>query len=346
VLATILAVALRLAPDELAIAWEAPASCPDAAYLRARIVEQLRGVEVEATKVEARVSAPAAPGAPWHLWIAIGDEGRRELEGESCTALADAAAVMVAISLNAAVEADDLGIPEPPPAEAPAVPTEPGPSTDAVAVDPSPEPFATPPEDDGTPAPVARTLTPEPPAGPRWQPPRAVLGISPGVHAVGLPAPGAQLGGRVGVRWGPLSAALSGTHFFRRERSVIDEVAASYQLTTGGLELCGVLVLGRGLAAFESFACAEAEAGRLRAEGLRAASPQVQRHPWVGVGGAAGAVWLARPWLALGLRADVVAPLLGRRFVVGDVSAGEVGPVDVRGALVLEVRVPAIVVAR
>lgn len=343
-LATILAVALRLAPGDVAIAWEAPEGCPDAAYVRGRIAEQLRGVEVEAARVRARVSAPEGSGAAWRLWIAIGDEGERELEAESCTALADAAAVMVAISLNASVPGEEGGVPEPPVVEAAdeAV-DEPERGAEAVAEEPSLEPIAAPSE----PAPdaAAGPSTPERSAGPRRWRAAAVLGVAVGAHGVGLPVPGAQLGGRVGVRWGPLVVALSGMHSFRRERPVVGDVAASYQLTTGGLELCGVLALGRRVA-IEGFACAEAEVGRLRAEGLRAVSPQVQRHPWVGVGGGGGAAWVARPWLAVGLRADLVAPLLGRRFVVGDASAGEVGPVDVRGALVLEFRVPGIVPAR
>lgn len=339
-LTTILAVALRLAPDEVAIAWEAPEECPDVAHVRARIAEQLGGVEVEAARVRARVSAPDRSGAAWRLRIAIGDEGERQLEAQSCAALADAAVVMVAISLNASASTAGGSVPELPPVVEPAV----GPV--AVVEEPSPEPslepIAVPRE--AVPDPAASSSAPESTVG-RWQP-AAVIGLAVGGHGVGLPAPGALIGGRVGVRWGPLVVVLVGMHALRRERSVVDEVAASYQLTTGGLELGGVRALGRGGPAIEGFVCAEAEVGGLRAEGLRAVAPQVQWHPWVGVGGAVGAVWVARPWLAVGLRADLVAPLLGRQFVVGEASAGELGPVDARGALVLEFRAPGVARAR
>jgi hypothetical protein len=341
VLATLLAVALLLAPEQVAITWDAPATCPDAEYLRERIAQHLRGVEVEAAVVRAQVLAPAGEGAPWRLRIAIGDEGQRELEGASCAALADAAAVMVAISLNAAVAGDDADVPEPPvPAPTDDVPpAQPAAEmVEAATLDP-PEPLATRPS-------AAPSTSPEPASRPRRSPPQAVLGVTTGVHGVGLPAPGAQLGGRVGLRWGPLSAAVTGTHWFRRERPVVGDIAASYQLTTGGLDLCGVLPLGRDPAAFELLACVEAEAGVLRAEGLRASPSRIQHHPWAAVGGGAGAAWIARSWLAVGLRANIVAPVIGRRFFVGDVSAGAVGPVDARGTLVLELRLPTIVAAR
>jgi len=345
VLGVTLATALRLAPEAIAITWDAPASCPDAEYLRQRISEHLRGVEVEATDVRARVLAPAVAGARWRLQLAIGDEGQRELEGESCAALADAAAVMVAISLNAAAQAAELTIPEPPP-EAP--------GSDVVRAEPS--------EPDAVPAAVpASAAAPAEPAEPgpspiddddavrsssAGRPLQAVLGVTTAAHGVGLPAPGVGLGGRVGVRWGPLVVALVGTHWFRRERPVVGEVAARYRLSTAGLEPCGVLALGRSPRAFEPFACGVAEVGVLRAEGVRAVSPKLQRHPWVGLGAGVGAAWVPRAWLAVSLRVDVVAPLLGRQFVIGSASAGAVGPVDARGAITLELRVPRIVRSR
>lgn len=360
-----LALVLRLAPEgpaALAITWDAPAACPEVEYVRGRITEHLHGVTVEATRVRAHVSAPAVAGAPWRLRIAIGDEGQRELQGESCAALADAAAVMVAISLNAAGGANALDVPEPPPqappVDAPVEPPEPS-ATEPSPVTPGPvtpspvEPGRVEPPlsldliDDLTPpgstAPASR---PEPARRSQQSPARAVIGVTIGAHGVGLPAPGAGLGGRVGVRWGPLSAAISGAHWFRRERAVVGDVAAGYRLSSFGPELCGVLARGRAPVAFEPFACAELEAGVLWAEGVRASPSRVQRHPWVAVGGGLGVAWVPRAWVAVALRADVVAPLLGRQFVIGSASAGQVGAVDVRGALVLETRVPRIVRSR
>ena len=325
------AVALLLAPEPIAISWDAPTSCPEADYLQERIAQQLHGVKTEATSVRAIVSPPTAESSSWRLRIWIGADGERELEGESCTALADAAIVMVAMSLNAASEAGTVDVPEPPPVEEPPTP----PPTVAGDVEapqtPGLSPQTTETDEGGDPAPSPSDPAPSIEATERRA--RATLGVRAGLHGVGLPALGGGLGGHVGVRWGPLSAAVTGMHWFERERPVVGDVAATYRLSTGGLELCGALALGRAPAAFELAACGLAEAGGLRAEGRGASPSRVQRHPWIAVGAAVAVVWMIRPWVGLGLRADLVAPLLGRRFFVGDVEAGAVGPVDARGAL-------------
>lgn len=334
--------ALLLAPAEPAISWHAPESCPDATYVRERVGEQLRGVEVEPIDVRARVFSPTEAGARWHMQITIGEDGERELQAESCAALADAAAVMIAISVNATVEERNAAVPEPPPVAEPARSTEP-----STAPAPAPEPTAEPPSTARIEA--AAPLRPPSPAGPSrraWAPPRAVLGVTTGLHGVGLPAIGAGVGGFAGVRWGPLRVAVTGTHWIGRERAVVDEITATYRLGTGGLDLCGVLALGRIPAQLELLGCVQAEAGVLRAQGHRASPSRTLRDPWVAVGGGAGALWAPRSWLAVGVRADVVAPLLRREFVIGDLPAGAVGPVDARGTLVVELRFPRIREAR
>jgi len=377
VLSSTLAVALLFAPEPGGVSWDAPPSCPDVAYLRGRIAAQLRGIETEQVEVRARVWAPSTPGAPWRLRLSIGEDAWRELEGPSCAALADAAAVMIAISLAAARDGVDR-VPEPPVSpggaegagdvdelgggeEAGAVDELGGPeevgaeeagaaedgAAEAAAAEAAAAELGTA-ETDAPEAPLAESTDPgaSPPrsgptadlaARPRLQ---AQLGIRGGAHGVGLPAPGGGLGGEAGMRWGPWSIALTGMHWLQRERAVVGDVAARYRLSTGGLEVCGTLELGRAPAAFELVGCGAGEAGALRAEGLRASPPRTQRHPWVALGGVMGAGWRPRPWVGVRVRVEVMAPLLGREFVIGDVSAGRVGPVDARGTLALVVRLP------
>jgi hypothetical protein len=247
--------------------------------------------------------------------------------------------MMIAISLNASVGEQETSIPEPPRIADPVEIV--GAKPDGVdPVGPGP---ARPPDTRPRPEPSDDAARFAEPRRRRLGPPRAVLGVMTGLHGIGLPAIGAGLGGRLGVRWGPLRAALTGTHWIRRKRSVIDDVAASYQLGTGGLELCGVLALGRTPAQFELLACAEAEAGVLRAWGREASPSRTLRHRWLGLGGGLGAVWVPRSWIAVGLRIDLVVPLIGREFVIGNVSAGAIGPVDARGSLVFELRLPRII---
>jgi hypothetical protein len=274
-------------------------------------------------KVRGRVLEPEAEGAPWRLQIELAGSDAREIQGESCDALVGAAAVMVAISLSSRGHA---AVPEPPPpepAELEATDAEP---SDVEAVDAAgPEPT------------IARS---DPLPARRWGPARALLGVTVALHGAGLPSLGAGLGGRVGVLWGPLRVAAYGAHWFRRERAVVDDVAAAYQLGVGGLELCGVLGLGTAPAGFELLGCGEAEVGLLRAEGVRAESSNTQRRAWWAMGGGVGAAWTPRSFVALGLRADVLAPLNRFRFTIGSRPAGTIGPVDARGAVFVEFRLP------
>lgn len=330
--------------EQVSLVWDAPAACPEDAVVRARIEQHVRASSGHPSQVSvrARVQAPEPPQTTWRLHIELGDRGEREVSAQSCEALADAAVLMVAISLEADAEAGlapgDASL-VPAPRSSPRIepaPGEGGPSPATARARPS-EPVAATPEPE-----VAQRSRPSVISGPRgWVPPRAVMGVRAGAHGVGLPDAGGGVGGQLGLRWGPLRIVATGMHWFRREHGVVEDVAAAYRLTTGGLEACPVLALGTMPAGFELLGCAQVEAGVIRGDGLGAEPSLTRRHIWVGVGGGVGGAFTPTPWLALGLRADVVAPLLRRTFSIGDAAAGRIGPVDLRGALFVEVRLPA-----
>jgi hypothetical protein len=335
-----MALSLVLAPDPGAVVLDAPPGCPTAQDLHDRVMQQLGSANVDPEKVtfRARVREPETQGAPWSLQIEGAGAEVREIDGSSCDALIDAAAVMIAISLTAR----DPAVPEPPTPATREIDDRAAPppsSTQGVVQQPRDASAQT--TDEPTrPPPQAEPSTPATTLAQRWGRPRAVIGVATGVHGVGLPAVGAGLGGRLGARWGPLRAAAYGMHWFRRQRPVVGEVAAAYQLGVGGLEVCGVASLGRGRGSFEILGCGMGEAGVLRAEGVAAAPSLIRRHPWLGLGGGVAATWVPHPIVAAGLRADVIAPLSRFAFSIGDAAAGTVGPVDARGTLVIELRVP------
>lgn len=308
------------------VQWTAPHGCPDEAYVQDRIASHLQGAPVDPSPAVARATVSGPDDGQWSLSLSIGDEQPRELTASTCEALADAAALMIAISLQPAATTEPLVVPEP--AQA--------------AVDPV-VPTSTPGSGPGneTPSRTSVRTSDRPRSAAAFGPPSAILGVAVSVEGVGLPAVGAGLGGRVGAQWGPLRMALQGGHFFRRERDVTDGLAAAYRLSTGGLELGGVLALGRAPAGFELYGVGQIEVGVLRGDGVGAEPSLVQRHLWVAPGAGVGAMWTPRGFVAIGLRADLLFPLRRQEFVISELSAGTTGQVDARGALVVEFRLPA-----
>lgn len=326
-------VAFSPASEAVDLEWDAPAGCPDLASMRARIEAERVDTDaaVEPVRLRARAIPPASDAEPWRLELELGDGGPRTIEGESCAAVADAAAVMVAISLDAGADLEAPAVP-PAPSEEPSAPIERDPAS-PVDTPPEPrEPSTPPPRIEGDRRPPTSRAS-------RGRSLEIVIGGVGAVHGLGLPAPGGGVGGRLGVRWGPLAIAATGMHFIRRERAVIEDVSAAFRLTVAAIEGCGVLARGSAPARIELVGCGVAEAGRVWGRGIGASPSRTRRHPWVALGGGAGVVWI--PWRGVGisLRGDVLAPLVPRTFSIGTLSAGRVGPVDLRGLLAIEARI-------
>lgn len=87
--------------DEGAIRWEVPEGCPAADDFRARVVANL-GREVAAGEVDARLVV-AKKGARWRVVMTVktaAGDGERELEAASCAELAEAAALILALTID------------------------------------------------------------------------------------------------------------------------------------------------------------------------------------------------------------------------------------------------------
>ena len=303
------------------LGWTAPASCPDRVSVEQRLSEADRQRHVSAV-----VHAPPSPDLPWRLIVVVDDSPPRELEGESCDALADAVVAMLSIH-----GPEPKPEPEPEPASAPPFDIPP----------PLPPPAPSTPTHEELPPQPRRPdeLTPEPPTpdiSPALSAPLWVVGIGGGVHGLGVPVPGGGLGLDLGIRFPRLLVAAYGQWWFRRTTVVTGDVKAAYRLALGGAQACGVA----GVGTIDILGCALFEAGELRAEGLHAAPGHTRRHLWMAPGAKLGMQWRVRNPVRIGVTTAALLPLQRQAFAIGDASAGTVGAVELRGVLQVSVALP------
>jgi len=122
--------ALSLAP-QLELEWRAPAECPQADDVRARVDRSWATDAGGAIEAKGEIVATEDRARPWRLrvrLIAASGSAERELDGRSCDALADAAALMIAMAASGVDDPSEPVIPvipEPAPAPAPEVAEDP-----------------------------------------------------------------------------------------------------------------------------------------------------------------------------------------------------------------------------
>lgn len=176
------------AQSPLTLDWNAPAECPDAAWVEAAVLRLLPTPPTEPLRVHASVRPDPAGGWQVDLRLEGAARGTRRLRAASCESVARASALIVALALDpqaAALASDEM-------ARAEAAPTPAIPSPAALAPASGPMPDATP-----------RPATPAPrsPTAPR----RRLRGH--GLAAVALETgyvpgltPAALVGGGLGTR--------------------------------------------------------------------------------------------------------------------------------------------------
>jgi hypothetical protein len=110
----------------LEFSWQAPAECPDEARVRAQIERLVRSDDTaERAPLQAHASVERAEDGGWVLRLELlsgSARDERELVGDSCQALVDAVAVMLALQLSSEKRDDEVprAAAEEPPAAAPA----------------------------------------------------------------------------------------------------------------------------------------------------------------------------------------------------------------------------------
>lgn len=311
-----LAVPARADEPRVALRWTAPEGCPAGSRVVAE-VDRLLGAHgarpARPLEVKAEVIAGDAGALRVHLEIE-GDAGprTRDLSAASCDALADAAALILAMTIDpAAVTA------APPPVR-------------PLPAPPPPTPLPPPPPPPPLPAPA-------PSLRPRfhlaaWA--RADLGSLPGVSfaaggtaALGLGALRVELGA---------GAAPARTQAASRPAASGATAGGEISLIAGSAGLCyGVLPEGR----LELSPCAAIELGRLHAAGFGVTTPGEGNVLWSAARLGARFAWWPMSRAAIVLRAEAAVPFARPTFVLeGLGTVHRPGPVAGRLGGELEMR--------
>lgn len=315
-----IAMAVRvLGPIE--IEWNAPPECPAPAELRANVVQLLGG---ELTREPVRAHATVVhegQGYAAELVLAVGEQrSERRLEARGCAALADAVAVVVAVTVDPvqALAADEqVAVPEP---------------------EPIAEPIAA-----QTVAPIDVPMIPSAPVSTTAAPPKRVR--APGVHVRvfggvdygATPKTTGAIGGAIGLRGRWWRAEIDGSFAFARTAALpgMSEITARLSRWSIGARGCGVPTRGR----VEVPLCAGIEAGQIvgRGTGATRAKDSAAR-PWIAaVVGPALAIAVV-PRLAIVVGADAVVPLWRATFQIGEQAVHRPQRIGVRGLVGVELR--------
>jgi hypothetical protein len=283
--------------DELALAWDAPASCPDEAYVERKVASLLgESAPAERRAIRARAEITHEEDGSWRVELAtdVGESsGHRVIAAESCRAVADAVALVLALAMDAERRSLDLAAPaSPPPPAALSIP----------AVAPSP---GAPPEDERPRAPAAtvahdRALAPSRSVS---APPVAFATRTYVFGDVGtLPSPAPGVG--AGVSAWPTSLAVlrfevGGALTSIQSTSAAAAMGGRFWLRALDADVCLTPALGP----WEVGTCAGAELDSLAASGVGEMAPRSEHGDWVSVRmRATGTYRLAPGWA---IRADL-----------------------------------------
>lgn len=293
-------------PPELRLTWDAPETCPSAAEVEAQFDRLLggRGRVPSSKRVEATATVRRSLDGIWNLRLdtTVDDaSGHRDLEGDSCWAVAAAAALVLALTIdpNAAVRASLTPPPEGPPA--PSVPA--------------------------APAPVVK-----PSAGPlETKPLRPFLRAFGGVSIALLPQPGPVFGLGAGIRRGWIDVELSGLGSLETRANASDRPGAGgyFRLLAFGARGCGrATAIGSPVAVR---LCAGGEIERMTARGFGVELPGSGGATLVAGLGAAVAGLQIAPWAEIALELSGTVRPYHPTFVLTGV--GEVFTVPAASAL-------------
>jgi hypothetical protein len=356
--------------------WRAPASCPTATAMRARVAALLGG-PVDAAGTLRVAGELRAHGDGWQLSLVAGRKGersRRVLHGSDCAALGEAAAIIVALAIDpglvATFDADamalvreakvvrdpprpssrpiadepgDIVVPEPPP------PVEPPSEVVIPAAPPEPPPVVTPSIAPAEPTAVAPSIAPaeSPPPAPdepakvpqkAAMRPWAAIRVDGGVGLGPLPRVGGLLGLTVALGLGRYARIeLAASRWLSTALRLPAAPAAGADFTLTTGGARGCGVPGRGR--IEVPLCLGIELGGLRGRPVALADGRSAVSLWAAATLGAALVVVPVRRIALWLAVDGHLALARPRFLVD--GAGEVWRprlAGVRATLAIELR--------
>jgi hypothetical protein len=233
------------------LTWQAPAGCPDGASVQKEVIRLARVTEAPERRLSARITVDKVSESDWMLDLQTevdGILGERTLQGRSCRAVADAAALTLALMLNPEAEQD---VPE----SAPEAPASPPPRST-----PAPHPDEQPAADTEHP-----TLA--------WR----VAGHG-GLHLGILPRPGVEFGLGLGVGSGPTSAWLIAGFDPPQDATVDESPDAGGRLWVASVAALGCYGPRFGVASIG--ACLGLELSRLQGKGVGVSDPDRAAITW------------------------------------------------------------------
>lgn len=322
-IASLVMAVLAPSSEPIELGWSAPPECPSEAQLHASVSGMLGGASAREPVHAAVVVAREVEGYAADVVLVIdGQRSTRRLVATSCSALAEATALVIAVTVDPVHALEDGAsetiapqIPEPQIVEPIAMSATDDPIAPEVGIDAD---------------------TPPAPRG-AVQRPGVYVRILGGADYGAAPAITGMLGGAVGLRGRGWRAELDGSWAFARSTSltIAPDVRAELGRWSIGARGCGVLARGR----IEVPLCAAIEAGAIEGEGKGATIDQHhERRPWIAaVLGPALAIALV-PRVALVLGVDLVAPLWRAQFVIGSEEVHSPRPIGVRALGGVELR--------
>lgn len=286
----------------LNLTWSAPSHCPDVASVRAKIRRHLKSEPDIALEAHARVT-PNAPGYTLELrWVRVdGAQTERSLHARSCEALADGAALIIALAIE-----PDTALDTPPqtPSRSDAMPSHGTPR-------PDPEPAHD--TSSGTEEPL-----------------RILNRLGGFVDAASLPAPSLGLGASVGFEFGRWQVDVGALYLLPRTATTSAVPgAARVQLVSGAATGC-FAVLGTPL---RLAPCIGIEAGVLLAEGEDLDVATSSASPWLAP---SARLTLAYPFsrrLSAQLDVGLVIPLTRPRYLIQGQQVHRPAPVALRAGV-------------
>ncbi|WP_437795941.1 hypothetical protein [Sorangium sp. So ce693] len=323
--------------------WIAPGECADRGRVLAEI-EQRLGRSSAANgepSLKARAVVSRNERGSWDLRLTttLGETTHsRELHGETCAELADAAALIIALAIDPDAASRSTPTADPDTGAGPGELSGADPGAGA-----DPEVDAAPDAPTAADAPPAVSPPPGASAAPAQHPSRPLelrgtLRASGVLDTASLPAvaPGAAIA--AGVLIGAVRAELSGTYFGAQQAFVErTTMGGDVQLITGGLRLCYAMRYR----AFELGPCAGIEVGVMSAASFGAASPGSNRALWVAPHPGALASFALSDQIRVPLAIDVPFPVTRDRFVlVGIGAVHRSAAATLRASLGVEVRFP------